>query len=360
MSKNYKVINEYNVVEKSKSLIQLDQYAEFGEAQYILLDIYMSQINPREDKVKIAKFPKTDYEVYKNIQRVKPSSLDKDLQKLMIPVKLPDPTDPNSFRIKPLFAECSCQIEDDGQYWITMICDEEMSDYFFDITKIGYIKYRLGMMRNLSLPARLLYNELHQYKYVKPYVMTLDKIRKVMKMDTKFYKENQNAFMREMRKHINEINEITNLLVSFTKQTNGKHIITSIEFITNIDENKIDEDLAMYIASLMDISYDQAEPITKAAQASKLTDEDIEKRINHILNKADVKNKIGYAIRIMDNNLWDKIEQAETKKENDSITDDVNENSEKKESEEHSKLSENGRQYSFGVDENGRLVKNYE
>ena len=135
---------------------------------------------------------------------------------------------------------------------------------------------------------------------------------------------------------------------------------TSIEFITNIDENKIDEDLAMYIASLMDISYDQAEPITKAAQASKLTDEDIEKRINHILNKADVKNKIGYAIRIMDNNLWDKIEQAETKKENDSITDDVNENSEKKESEEHSKLSENGRQYSFGVDENGRLVKNYE
>ncbi len=326
---DYHVINDYHIIEKSKGLIQLDQYAEFGEAQYILLDIYLSQINPRDKGTQIVKFPKKDYEKYKNVNRVRNEALDKEMQRLMIAVKIPDPKDEKSFRIKPLFKECSCQKEKDGSYWITMICEEEMNDLFFDVSKIGYIKYRLGMMRSLKLPARLLYNELHAYKYMRPYSVPLDKLKDIMKLNTKAYQQN-NAFNRELKKCVNEINENTNLMVSYTTVKNGNHEIVSVNFIINIDTAQIDEDLAMYIAHLMDISYDKAVPIAKEVHKNNIDDDEMVERIEYVKNKSGVKNRIGYTISIMKNNeLWNKIKESEKEKKNDEIIESEEGNSDK-------------------------------
>ncbi len=323
MSDNYIVLNNYHVIEKSKSLIQLDQYAELGEAQYILLDMYMSQINPRDKGTKEVSFPKTDYEVYKEVKRVKPAALDKELQALMIPVKLPDPSDEKSFRIKPLFKECSCLKKEDGNYWITMICEEEMYDYFFDISKIGYIRYRLGMMRNLNLSARLLYNELHSHKYIKPYMIPLDRLKIIMKLTSKSYEDTKEV-MRIVRKSVNDINENTNLLVSFKKQNDGNHKLVAINFTVNINAEKVDEDLALYIAELIDVNYDDAVPVAKAAQSNNLSDTEIKERIEHIKSKTNVKNIVGYSVRIMDNEFWEKIKGVE--KEEDPLENDKEKN----------------------------------
>lgn len=312
----YKVLSDYHVIEKSKGLIQLDQYATYGEAQYILLDIYMSQINPRDKGTKIVKFPKSDYEEYKKINRVKPQALDKELQNLMIAVKLPDPSDEKAFRIKPLFKECKCEREEDGSYWITMICEEEMNDYFFNISNLGYIKYRLGMMRSLKLPARLLYNELHAYKYIKPYTIPLDKLKKIMKLTTKAYQENK-AFLRILKESVNEININTNLIVSYELVRNGNHEVTAINFVININENKIDEDLTMFIAEIMNLSYEEAIPIAKEAQNNKLNDNEIQERLSYIKTKdseGNIRNTIGYSCAIMKTELWNKIKETQNAK----------------------------------------------
>lgn len=353
-----KVLSEYNIIEKSNSLVLLDKYAEIEEAPYILLDIYLSLINPREKNTKTVKFPKSDYEDLKNIKRVKPSTLEKDLQKLMISVKLPDPNDEEAFRLKPLFSECSCKKESDGQYWITMICEEEMNDYFFNISKIGYIKYRLGMMRKLNLTSRLLYNELHSHKYKKPYYLSIDELAKIMKLTTKNFK-NTKEIMRKLRESVDSINDNTNLKVSFKKLINGNKEITGIDFNIVVDENQIDEDLSMIISSLMNISYEEAEPITKAAQLNKLDDDDVSERINYILGKSNVKNKIGYAIRIMSDELWNKIKNNDNNK--DSYIDGEVVTAEKSFTKEYNEaiINSSERKYKLYADEDGRMRKEY-
>ena len=313
---SYEVLNDYHTISKSRSLVLLDEYAVYGTAQYILLDMYLSQINPQNTDNTMVKFPKKDYEKYKEIKRVKPEPLSEELQKLMIAVKIPDPYDEKAFRIKPLFKECKVEKEEDGEYWITMKCEKEMQDLFFNVNKIGYIKYRLGMMKEMDLPTRLLYNELHLKKYIKPYFIELDRLKKLMKLTSKAYSATF-EFMRKFRASVDLINEKTNLIVTYEKRNNSNHELIGIDFVITLDENKIDEDLSMYIAELLDIKYEEAEPITKIAQKNNLSEESIRERINYVLSKSNVENKIAYTVSLFKNEeLWKKI----TEKKNSPVT----------------------------------------
>lgn len=313
--KKYEVLNDYNLIEKSYSLILLDEYSNFGQAQYILLDLYLSLINSRDDSVTSVSFPKSDYEDYKNIKRIKTDALDKELQRLMIATKIPsdkNPDDPDSYVIKPLFKEARVEINpEDNRYWITLDCEPEMKQHFFNISKLGYIKYRLGMMKALPFHARLLYNHLHKNRNIKPCTISIGQLRKIMKCTTKNYNVNK-EFLRVVRESIEEINNNTNLIISYDKVTNSKHEVIAISFVSNLDENKVNEDLAVLIATSLQIKYQDGEPIALAAQSNNLTDEEVIKRLEYIKTQKDgIKNIVGYSIKIMDNELWDKITKIE-------------------------------------------------
>ena len=314
---DYEVLNDYHLIEKSRSLVSLDEYSEYGDAQYILLDMYLSRINARDPDDNIVKFPKADYEAYKEVERVRGETLDKDLRKLMVAVKIPDPNDPKAFRIKPLFKECICRKEDDGRYWVTMICDDEMKDLFFNIKDIGYIKYRLGMLRQLNITSRFLYNNLCIHKNIKPYILKINEIKKIMKLNTKNFKSN-GELIRTIKLCVEDINNKTNLLVSFEKINGSKGEIIAVRFVVNNNVDKIDEDLTVFIAELLDISYDEAVSISKIAQKNNLTDDEIEKRIDYVKTRSNIKDLKAYVSAMFDNSRWTKIVESKKKKEADS------------------------------------------
>ena len=95
--KDYKVLNDYDIIEKSRPLLSLDEVDDFELPQCILLDIYLSKINARDSDRTVVSFPVSDYENYKGIERVKINKLDEHLKKLIIPIKIQDINDPNTF-----------------------------------------------------------------------------------------------------------------------------------------------------------------------------------------------------------------------------------------------------------------------
>lgn len=312
----YQIINDYHVIEKSNALILLDEYATFGIPQYILLDMYLSLINPRDPENTFATFPKKDYEKYKEVERVKKQALENDLAVLMSPVKLPDPNHPDDselFEMVHLFKRCALTKHDNGTQWIEMECDPKYKKYFFNIQKTGYIKYRLGMLKKLNQTERYLYNNLHQNKYKIPYRIKINELKKIMHCNTKGY-EQPYEFMRLLKSCIDKINDNTNLSVSYKKINDSNHVIVAIDFIIKIADNEIDEELSIIIAEKLDISYEESEPITKAAQASELNDKEVLERLDFILQRQkDIKNIIGYAITIMKNDFWAKIQEINKK-----------------------------------------------
>ena len=319
----YEVLNDYHVIEKCNHLVQLDYISNWGEAQFILMDMYLSLINSRDPSTKKVVFPKADYEKYKRILRVKPNLLEKELAKLMIPVRLPEPTkDPKEFLLRPLFIECGCTKAEDGAYYIHMTCDDEMMDYFFNLSNVGYYKYRLGMMRNLNPTARYLYNHLRKNKYVRRYYLDLESIRAIMHLKTKNFR-NANEIVRKLKESVKLINQNTDLQVSFHKKNTPNHKLCGIEFEINNAENKFDEELNMYIAAILDISFDQAIPVTKAAAKNNLDEAEVAKRLNYIKNKSNTKIQsiIGYSIRLFDDKLWQKIEKTYSSNKLNSIHD---------------------------------------
>ena len=311
----YEVLNEYNQISKSRSLLSLDTYSGYGLAQYLLLDMYLAQINPMDSNNKIIKFPKDDYEKFKEIERIKPTNLRNDLLKLMSsPVEIQDPFDPNAYRIKPLFRECKVEKEEDGRYWITMECDQDMQDLFFSPNKIGYIKYRLGMVKYLDLPSRKLYDHLRQIKTTKKNYIELHQIRSIMGLTAITY-EDTSEITRKIKKSVVLINQYTNIDVSYTKRNNPHHKIIGLDFVVSQKENIIDEELTLLIAELLETSFDSAKPIALEAQKNRnLSNDDLIKRISFVKTKSNVKDITSYAIALIKNDqLWKKIQDSSPK-----------------------------------------------
>lgn len=237
-------LSETYVVEKSRSLMLMKE-VPFGLGELKVLDTYLSRINARDPNATTVRFSKEEYEDLMGIERMHPERLAKYVKSIMSKiVSVPDKNTFGGWEQYVLFDYSKCfQDDETGQWWIDLSCTSKAKKLFFNIENIGYIRYQLKNILPLtSKYSVLLYIYLLDNRFRSSWNITVNELREVIfRCSSDFYKNSFKDFNKDiLKKAINEVNEKTDLLFSYSTIKAGRKIV-KVQFDLVKDNVKLPE-----------------------------------------------------------------------------------------------------------------------
>ncbi len=235
-------LDDTYIVEKSRPLMLMKE-VPFALGELKVLDTYLSRINARDPEASTVRFSKEEYEDLMGIERMRPERLDKYVTALQGKVvKVPDTTARNGWRNYNLFDETGFEQDENGQWWIDLICTEKAKNLFFNIEGVGYIRYQLKNVLPLtSKYSVLLYIYLLDNRFRKSWEISLDELRQaVLRCTEPFYDEYKYLNQRILKKSIEEINSKTDLTFEYEPVRLGRKVV-KIKFNLVKDEVVLSE-----------------------------------------------------------------------------------------------------------------------
>lgn len=146
---NLVTLDAKHPVERSR-LLDVFNFSQYTPDEMLLLDVYLSKINPADPKTKRVQFRKKEYELFLERGKQKTNAFKKAalglFGKFIDPDHLPEDIE---FDPKHVWKELSFKKE--GNEWVfTMECDEQSEPFFFNTQKYGFIRYLVGYTRNFT------------------------------------------------------------------------------------------------------------------------------------------------------------------------------------------------------------------
>lgn len=226
------------IVEKSRPLMLMRE-VPFSLGELKVLDTYLSRINARDPEATTVRFSKDEYEHLMDIERMRPERLQKYVESIMQKtISVPDENARGGWKIYTLFEYAECSQDENEQWWIDLTCTPMAKKLFFNLDKIGYVRYQLSNVLPLvSKHSVLLYLYLLDNRFRREWTVSLDELReKVFRCNTKFYAENFKNFKQDiLEKAIKEVNEKTDLTFEYAPVKTGRRV-TGIAFSLIKDE----------------------------------------------------------------------------------------------------------------------------
>ena len=242
-----KGLNENHLIQKSRPLMLIKQ-VPFGLGELKVLDVYLSRINSHNEDEYTVRFTKEEYEDLMGIERMRPERLEKYVDGLMgKTVTAPDKDCRGGWRKYVLFDYSECSQDDNGQWWIDLSCTEKAKDLFFNVERVGYIRYQLKNVLPLtSKYSVLLYLYLLDNRFRNQWLVSVDELRqKVLRCDLEFYRNSFRDFNKDiLKKALAEANEKTDLTFSMSTAAKGCKAgrkIINVEFTLIKDEVQLSE-----------------------------------------------------------------------------------------------------------------------
>lgn len=222
-------LSENNLVQKSRPLL-LMKAVHFNLGELKILDTYLSRINSHDEDSRAVSFTKHEYEVLMGLTETRIDTLKKYTRSMLTKVA-EVPLDEKNFSQITLFYKADFIKDDNGEWRITLICSDAAKQIFFNIEDIGYIRYRLKNVINLnSKYSVLLYLYLLDNEFRKTWTVSLIHLRENIMFCSNEYNKQFKYFNREvLKKCINEINNLTDINVSYLTQKTGR-TVTAIQF----------------------------------------------------------------------------------------------------------------------------------
>lgn len=310
-----KELNMNDIVEKADSLIFMAD-DPFERSQLLLLDLYLSKINARNPEDRTVIFSKKSLEEFSGKIQIKPKTIDKQIDALMRPVTISN--EEGEWDKTVLFSNSRCFKDNDGKWYISLTCSPEAKKYFFNIETIGYIKYRINNIIHLTSKYSIfLFMCFVKNSYRGTWEVSVDKLREQIHC-TGAYCRNFNEFNKEiLSKCMKEINEKTDISVSYTR-INGEHNKThALRFIIrhknsyNLsakERSSDDTSLLVTIKDLLKISEKSALSIISAAKKNDVSTDKLLECIQYVASRSNVKNATGYSIYLLSEKRYEKID----------------------------------------------------
>lgn len=230
------------LVEKSRPLLSLSK-THMTLAEFKILDAYLSRINSHDPSAETVTFEQGELELYLGISRFLRKDLDERLKALMHPIDISG--EENEINNIVLFYRARAKRDTQTGLWeIQMTCTPDAKKYIFNIDNIGYLRYRLKNIINMtSRYTYLMFLYLLDNRFRKSWIVELDSLKEVLNCtaDTYFaYKRFNDLVLKKCQK---EIHEKTELRYEYTSIRKGKRInALQIKIITVAEELKeIDE-----------------------------------------------------------------------------------------------------------------------
>lgn len=224
-------LEETHIVEKSRPLM-LMRDVPFNLGEFKVLDTYLSRINARDPSACAVRFSKDEYEDLMGIERMHPKRLNKYVGAMHGKyVTVPDETARGGWRNYSLFDESAFEQDENGQWWVELCCTQKAKDLFFNIDKIGYVRYQLKNILPLtSKYSILLYLYLLDNRFRYQWTISIDELKNsVLRATEPMYDEFKYLNQRILKKSLIEVNEKTDLHFEHQLIRTGKRV-TGIQF----------------------------------------------------------------------------------------------------------------------------------
>ena len=231
---------ENNLIEKSKALV----WAEFNDytvGELRLLEVYLSRINPRDEKSSEVKFTLSEYCDLLGL-RVNSRNIEKQIEHFLgNVVTLPLNDDGSEYNMYTLFTKASVTIDKNlGMYVVTLCCNPELRSVFFDIAKSGYIKYRLRYtVKMKSQYSILLYSMLRDMmnRGGDHFDISINRLRSYLGANAGCYESFKNFRRRVLNAAVEEINDVSDIYVNYEKISFGNKAV-AISFVAKKKDEK--------------------------------------------------------------------------------------------------------------------------
>ncbi len=217
------------LVQKSNPLQSLSQ-TSMTLPELKILDAYLSRINSHEPDKRYVRFEKGELEKLLGVTRMHREELSKRVKNLFQAIEVCDERKPNGFICIALFSKAECWQDDDGLWQINLACSEEAMEYIFNVENLGYLKYRLKNVINLtSRYSYILYLFLEDNSYRKKLEINLEDLKKMLNCTAETYNEYKRFNDLILKKCQKEINAKTTINFTYTPVKKGRKV-TAISF----------------------------------------------------------------------------------------------------------------------------------
>lgn len=218
------------VVQKSRPLLELSR-SELNLPEFKLLDCYLAKIDSRNPQKKKVILSKGEIEQALGVDRIRTEDLTERLLNLGRGIKIPDPEKKNGFKIMWLLEEAQCQQDEDGKWIVTLEASSKAMDYFFNIEDIGYLRYKLRCVAELSSRySYILFLYLEDNRFRKTWSVKVEELKQILNCDKEeTYKEFKFFRRSVLEKSCKEINNKTECKCSYNLIKRGRRV-SAIQF----------------------------------------------------------------------------------------------------------------------------------
>ena len=227
------------LVQKSNPLQSLSE-TKMTLAEFKILDAYLSKINSHNPEERCVTFDKGELESLLGVTQIKNKDLSDRIDNLFKVVTIRDPNKPNKFTKIALFSCAECTQDDDGQWTIKLACSPEAMEYIFNIESIGYLRYRLKNIVNLtSRYSYILYLYLESNRFRGSWTIPLDDLKKMLCCTADTYSEYKRFSTMVLKKCQKELSKKTDIDFDYAALRRGRKV-TGVQFILKTPQTDTD------------------------------------------------------------------------------------------------------------------------
>lgn len=237
---------EKSWVQKSKPFQSLSE-TDLTLPELKILDAYLARINSHEPSKRTVRFEKGELETILGVVKIPQSELDKRLKGLFSVVKITDESKRRGFKLVSLFEEADAEPDKNGLWQITLTCTQKAREYIFNVDSIGYLRYRLKNVINLtSRYSYVLFQYLLDNRFRNCWQIPLDELKQMLRCNASTYEQYYRFNDLVLKKAHKELNEKTDIRFDYTAVKKGRTVV-AVEFtiisvyneLTAEDENQM-------------------------------------------------------------------------------------------------------------------------
>lgn len=231
-------------IQKARPLQSLSE-TDLTLSEFKILDAYLARINSHDPNKRTVRLEKGELEKALGISEIKQDDLEKRLRHLFQIIKVKDDRKRKGFKLINLFEEADAEQDDDGLWQITLTCTASAREYVFNIDNIGYLRYRLKNVINLtSRYSYVLFLYLLDNRFRKTWSIDLVDLKVLLNCNADTYKQYKYFNDLVLKKCHKELCEKTDISFDYKPIKHGRSV-SAVEFTVNTLNDELTEQLTI-------------------------------------------------------------------------------------------------------------------
>lgn len=227
-------------VQKSLPLLSLWR-SDFSLAEFKILDVYLSRINSHNPNNRRVVFEKGELEEILGLKKINIADLKKRILHLMQPIICQ--TDEYSFKGIAIFEEADCRQDRITGLWnISLECTEKAMKYFFNVENLGYLRYKLRCITNLtSRYSYILFTYVESNRFRKSWEIELQDLKKILSCENEITYQQFKRFNDLLLKRCHrELTEKSECKFSYEPVKKGRAVVGIRFTVETLSQSTLD------------------------------------------------------------------------------------------------------------------------